>query len=196
VTYTSNPGAPAYPPPPGVGYPPPPPPAQGSKVAASWTGVVMAIGALLAAIGAFLPYEKIVVFLSGRAIGTVRFTGIGSITKTGHPSLPPLKAGNSGKIVLVLGILLLVAAVLILAKMGRIWVGIVSLVMALFAVIMSFASFAAPKSDSKDLNALAADGYSTHGLVKVGVELSVAGAIITAVAALLAIIVRRRRTAR
>jgi hypothetical protein len=178
----------------GPGYPPPPA-AQGPKVAASWTGAVMAIGALLAAIGAFLPYEKIVVFLNDRAVGTVRFTGIGSITKTGHPGLPPLEAGNSGKIVLVLGILLLLAAILIVANKGRVWLGIVSLLMAGFAVIMSLASFAAPKSDSKDLNALAADGYTTHGLVKVGVELSVAGAIITAVAALLAICIRRRKTA-
>jgi hypothetical protein len=182
--------APAAQPPAGAGYAAP---ATAPKVSVGWTGILMALGALVAVVGTFLPYEKLVAFLNGSVYGTASFTGLGAQSDTGKP-LASFTAGSAGKIVLALGVLLLVMAALILAKKGRLWVSIVSLVMAAFALIMALASLGAPKSDAKDLDAKAAAAFSVHGLTKMGVGITVAGAGVAVLGAILALCLRRRST--
>lgn len=175
-------------------YAPPPAGPAGPKVSATWTGVLMALGAIVAIVGTFLPYEKIILFQNGSAISTFTFSGVGAKSSTGQP-ISGLTPGNAGKIVLVLSVLLLVAGLLVLAKKGRLWLAIVSLVFAAFALVMCLASLAAPKSDAKDLNASADPGYSANALNKLGIDVATAGVAIALLAVVLALFVRRRRNA-
>lgn len=173
--------------------PPAPAPALAPKIAATWTGLLMALGGVAAVVGTFLPYEKFIVLITGKAVGTETFTGVGMHSTTGQPGLPPLHAANAGKIVLVLGAVLVVAAVLVIANRGRLWVGIVSLLMSAFAVIMCAASLSAPKSDAKTLNNLVASpDITVHVFARIGVDIAIAGAGVAVLAAILAICVRRR----
>jgi hypothetical protein len=172
-----------------------PAPASAAKVTVSWVGVLMALGAIITVVGTFLPFEKIIVFINGSTAGTSTFNGLGSETVAGDPHLTGLKAGNAGMIILVMGVLVLVAAALVLAKKGRLWVGILSLIFSAVAVVMCLASLAAPKSDAKDLNAAAPSGFLVHVLGKIGVEVTLVGAAVALIAAVLALAARRPKAA-
>jgi hypothetical protein len=173
---------------------PPLAPPAGPKVAPTWIGVLLALGAVLAVVGTFLPYEKFRVLVSGHSAGTYTFTGVGTHSKTGHPGLGFVHAGNAGRIVLVMGVVLLLAAALVLAKKGRLWLGIISLLLAAVALVMGLASMAAPKTDAKNLNHLATGPVHVLAANQVGVTVAVAGAAVALLASLLAICVRRRHT--
>ena len=177
----------------GPGYAPPAR-AAGPKVAVNWVGILMALGALVAVVGTFLPFSKFVVFQDGSTVGSTSFTGLGSMSKTGNGGLTGVSAANGGKVILVLGVLLLIAAALILARKGRLWVGIVSLVLSAFALIMCVAGLSAAKNDGKTLNASAPDGLTVHGLTKMGVDVCLIAAVILVVASVLALVLRRRAT--
>jgi hypothetical protein len=169
------------------GYAPPAP--QGPKVSASWIGMLMAIGAVVTAIGAFLPFEKIVLFDQGSVAATFAFTGLGSETVTGQ-SISGLKAGNAGKIMMVVAVLVFVLAILVLMKKARLWVGIVATVAAAFGLIMGLASLAAVSSDQKDLRAA---GYEANVLLKMGATIATVGVGVMLLAAILALCLRRRQ---
>ncbi|GAB2486039.1 hypothetical protein [Jatrophihabitans fulvus] len=181
MTATSDPAASAYPGP-QVGGPPPPPAHTGPKVAATWTGILLALGGLAAAIGAFLPYEKI----SDGEGATYQFTGLGSEKVTGGVDADLLTPGNAGKVVLVAGIVALVLGLLVLARKGRIWVGIVAVVVGAIGALLAFASLGAPKNDADKL------GEGLTGSVGIGAVLGTIGMVVALVAGILAIVVRRR----
>ena len=153
---------------------------------------MLALGALVAVIGTFLPFSKFVVFQDGSTVGSTAFTGLGSMSKTGNGGLTGVSAASGGKVILVLGVLLLIAAALILAKKGRLWVGIVSVVLSTVLLIICVAGLSAAKNDGKTLNASAPDGITVHGLTKMGVDICLVGAVILVVAAVLALVLRRR----
>lgn len=168
--------------------------AAGPKVAPRWIGALMALGGIVAVIGTFLPFEKIVVFGQGRVLATATFTGVGSRTSTGAP-ISGLDAGKAGVVILVLAALAVVGGLLVLARKGRLWVGIGSLLLTLAAMALCLAVFAAPSSDQKDLNAQAQPGFVAHALGKLGADVTAVGVGVALVAALLAICVRRRNSA-
>jgi hypothetical protein len=163
------------------------------RVATAWSGVLLAVGAVLAAVGAVLPYEEFVVLVHRHAVGTMTFTGLGTRSHTGRPGLGFVHAGNAGKVVLLLSVLLLGCAAAILAKRGRLWLGIVIALLSALTVIMALASVAAPKSDATTLNQLATASVTVHALGRVGADIALAGAMVAVAAAGLAISVRRRR---
>jgi hypothetical protein len=174
--------------------PPPQPPVVGRKVSAPWTGALLALGALAAAISTFLPFEKIIVFHGGTPFATLTFTGLGSKTATGA-QITGLKAGNGGLILLVASIVVLVCAVVVVAGKGRLWASIVGLVAGLIGGILAIGTFGAAHDDQKKLNATAAPGWMAHALTKIGADIAVAGFGVVVVAAILALCVRRRRAA-
>src|SRR4051794_2980325 len=78
-----------------------PPPPDGKKVSVPWTGALMALGAIIAAVGSFLPFEKLVFFQSGSALSAYKFSGLGAESHTGRAVGIDFTAGNAGKIILV-----------------------------------------------------------------------------------------------
>ncbi len=164
------------------------------KVTASWVGFLMIAGGLATAVGSFLPFEKIVAFADGGVYGTYQVTGIGSSTTTGNP-VGNFTAGAGGKILLAAGLAVLVLGALVVKGAGRLWIGIVSLLASLVALLVGIGAFSGTKSDQKDLNAAAPDGLSFHALSKVGETVAATGAGIAVLACVLALVVRRRRSA-
>jgi hypothetical protein len=175
-------------------YPPQTAPVSGPKVSAQWTGALMALGALVAAVGTFLPFEKIVAFQGSAARATATFTGLGSKSTTGLP-IPGLKAGNGGMIILIASVVALVCGLVVLANHGRVWVRIVGLLAVAVAGVLCMATFSAAHDDQKKLNATAAPGWSAHALVKLGVDVAAVGLGVAVVGAILAFFVRHRRAA-
>jgi hypothetical protein len=163
------------------------------KISVVWTGALLALGAIATIVGTVLKFEKIIIFHNGTPIETLTYSGVGSRTVTGVQALTPPAFGGSGKVVLGLGVLLLIAAILILVRRGRLWVAIVSTVLALVAVGLAAASFAAPKNDAKDLNKTAPAGFVIHAFNRIGVDIATVGAGIAVLAAILALILRRRQ---
>jgi hypothetical protein len=164
------------------------------KVTAPWVGFLMIAGGLVTAVGSFLPFEKIVAFAEGGVYGTYQVTGIGSSTTTGD-AIGNFTAGTGGKILLAAGLAVLVLGVLVVKGIGRLWIGIVSLIGSLVALLVGVSSLSGPKSDQKDLNATAPDGVYFHALGKVGETVATTGAVIAVLAGILALVVRRRRSA-
>lgn len=172
----------------------PPQPTVGRKVSAPWTGALLALGAIAAAVATFLPFEKIIVFRGAAVAATVTFTGTGSKSATGLP-INGLKAGNGGMIILVASVVALVCGLVVLLGKGRLWAGIVGLIAVAAAGVLTLATFGAAHDDQKKLNAHAIAGVSAHALTKFGPVLAAVGLGVAALGALLAIIVRRRRAA-
>jgi hypothetical protein len=171
----------------------PPAPVLAPKVTAPWVGFLMIAGALVTAVGTFLPFEKVVAFTEDGVYGTFQATGFGSSTTTGHPL--GVTAGNGGKLLLGLAILVLVLGALVVKYRGRLWVGIVGLVVSLAALLLGVGALAAPKSDQKDFQAQAGDALTVHALGKLGAPISTVGAALAAIACIVALIARRRRSA-
>jgi hypothetical protein len=172
----------------------PAPTPAGRKVSTPWTGALMALGALVAAISTFLPFEKIVIFRQGVPAATATFTGLGSKSTTGLP-INGLKPGNGGMIILAAAIVALVCAVVVLAGKGRLWASIVGLVAAAIGGVLALATFGAAHDDQKQLNAGRHPGLLAHALTKFGADLAAIGLGVAVVGAILAICVRRRRSA-
>jgi hypothetical protein len=171
-----------------------PAPAAGRKVSAPWTGALVALGALVAAVGTFLPFEKIVAFHGQSAVATATFTGLGSKSTTGLP-INGLKAGNGGMIILVASVVAVVCGLIMVANHGRLWARIVGLVALVVAGVLCMATFGAASDDQKKLNASADPGWSAHALVKLGVDIAAVGLGVAVVGAILAFFVRRSRAA-
>lgn len=166
----------------------------GPKVSAPWTGALMALGALVAAVGTFLPFEKIVAFHGHAAVATATFTGLGSKSTTGLP-INGLKAGNGGMIILVASIVGVICGLVVLANHGRVWARIVGLLAIVVAGTLCLATFGAATDDQDKLNASAQPGWSAHALVKLGVDVAAIGLGVALLGAILALFVRRRRSA-
>lgn len=166
----------------------------GPKVSAPWTGALMALGALVGAVGTFLPFEKIVVFHGHAAVATASFTGLGSKSTTGLP-ITGLTAGNGGMIILGASIVAMVCGLVVLANHGRVWARIVGLIAVLVAGALSLATFGAAGDDQKKLNASADPGWSAHALVRLGVDVAAIGLGVALLGAILALFLRRRRAA-
>lgn len=162
------------------------------KVSASWTGALMALGSIVAAVATFFPFEKLVFFVNQHTYSVYEFTGQGSIKHTGHSLDLPFTAGNGGKIIAGAAVLVLAMAGLVLRNNGRVWVRIVALLGALAMLGMSLAYLAAPKSDAKDLNAVSHDIW-IKGLVQLGAIVAIAGAALATLGCLAALFVRRHR---
>jgi len=166
----------------------------GPKVSAPWTGALMALGALVAAVGTFLPFEKIVAFRGHAAVATATFTGLGSKSTTGLP-ITGLKAGNGGMIILAGSFVAVVCGLVVLANHGRVWARVVGLLAVLVAGALCLATFGAANDDQKKLTAAAAPGWSAHALVKLGVDVAAIGLGVALLGAILALFVRHRRAA-
>lgn len=177
-------GAPAY---------PPPQQPVGTKVSAPWTGALLALGALAGAIATFLPFEKIIAFHGGRALGTVTFTGFGSKSTTGIGARLPVAAANGGKIILAAAIVALICGVVIAAGKGRLWASIIGLIAAIVGGLLAVVEFSAAKDDQKTLSKGLPQGYSVHAIIKLGVDIAAIGLGVAVLAAILALCVRRRR---
>jgi hypothetical protein len=181
-------------PPPVAGFPPPG--AAGAKLSATWTGALLVIGAIVAGVGSFLPWEKIVIFIGGKLFGTLTLTGTGSISTTGNAQIRQLvpEPGTGGKVVIALAALLLIGGLLILAQKGRLWVSILGLVLAAVVVIVGIANLGSVSDDQKTLartfGADNPDGVG-HALSKMGIDIVIIGGGVAVVAALLAICLRR-----
>jgi hypothetical protein len=141
-------------------------PAARESVSPRWTGGLLAVGALITAVGTFLPFEKIIAFHHAVPVATVTFTGVGAKSATGLP-ISGLEAGNGGKLILGLAVLCAGALVLAIATLG------------------------APAGDAKTLNASTESGWAAHALARTGCHLVTAGAGVALVAALLAVGLRR-----
>jgi hypothetical protein len=154
----------------------------------------MGLGALAAAVSTFLPFEKIIIFHHTAAMATATFTGLGSKSATGV-AINGLKPGNGGMIILVSAIVAIVCAVVVLAGKGRLWAGIVGLVAALVGGALAIATFGAAHDDQKKLNTGAQPGWLARAITKLGPDIAAIGLGLALVGAILAICVRRRRSA-
>lgn len=174
-------------PPPGAqgSMPPPPHAVQGPKVSATWTGILLALGALVAAVGTFLKFETISVDTNSYS-----FTGIGSESVTGQFTAEAFTPGNAGKTIIVLSIVALVLGLLIAARKGRLWVSIVALVASAIGLILGIAAVGAAKSDADKFTTQA--GVDVTGKVEIGAILAAAGMGVALVASILALVIRRR----
>lgn len=180
---------------PGVqAYPQQPPQSLGRKVSAPWTGALLALGALAGAIATFLPFEKIIVFRAGIPFSTTTFNGIGSRSDTGKQVLN-LSAANGGKIILGAAVVGLLCGLVIVAGKGRLWASIIGLIAVIVGGALAAVGFSAVKDDQKTLNKGAPQGWLVHAITKVGVDVASIGLGVAAVAAILAICIRRRRAA-
>src|SRR4051812_48441479 len=107
---------PAYPAP--TGAPVAPAGDQAPKLSVSWTGILLALGAIVAAIGTFLPFEKLVVRGDGKLLGTYQLSGIGSEKVTGSVTADLFSPGGAGKAVLGMAVVVLILGIIILAGKG------------------------------------------------------------------------------
>ncbi|SHG01516.1 hypothetical protein SAMN05443575_1132 [Jatrophihabitans endophyticus] len=180
-------------------YPPAPtgeygaPAAQGPKVSVTWTDALLVLGALVAAVGSFLPFEKLT--YHG---GSYSVTGFGSASTSGSKEIAQgyttdlLTPGHGGVIVLVGALVVLLAGLLVLAGKGRLWVSIVSLVVSVVAGFIALVALGVPASDAKDLNNLR-DDFDVSGSVQIGAVLCAIGMIVALAFSIVALCVRRRR---
>jgi hypothetical protein len=102
MTGPTPPGGPGYrPAPPGYGYPPQQKPV---RVSTMWTGALLTLGGLAAAVGSLL-------------------TWVHAVVAGGGPStdFSAISGDRGGKVTVVFGALLLIGGLLILVKQGRIW---------------------------------------------------------------------------
>jgi hypothetical protein len=115
-----------YPPPPGYpgrppyGYPAPlalPRVVPQVRVAPPWTGAVIALGGLLAALGSGMTWARYV--LDGSTVYTVAGTD----------------GARGGKSTTVLGVALIAVGIVVLARQGRLWIAALATVVAGFAVV-------------------------------------------------------------
>ncbi len=170
------------------------PPSAGRKVAAPWTGALLALGALAGAIATFLPFEKVIVFRAGTPISTTTFTGFGSRSDTGQHVLN-VTAANGGKIILALAIVGLLCGLVIVAGKGRLWASILGLIAVIIGGFLAVVGFSAVKDDQKTLNKEAPQGWLVHAIAKIGVDVASIGLGVAVIGAILAICIRRRRAA-
>lgn len=175
--------APSYGPP---GAAPPPPVVQGPKVSATWTGILLALGGIVAAIGTFLKFETISV-----DDNSYSFTGIGSESVTGQFNADAFTPGNAGKTILALGVVALVLGLLVAARKGRLWVSIVALVASAIGLILGLAAVGAAKSDADKFTTQA--GVDVTGKVEIGAILGAVGMGVALVASILALVIRKRQ---
>jgi hypothetical protein len=168
---------PGYGPPPG--YPPPPqaysqygypmPGAAGPRVSAPWTGAVIAIAGLVAAIGSFMTWAKAVSDLGGGASLSIAGTD----------------GQRDGKITVVLGALVLAVGIVILVKQGRLWASIVGIVLSSICGLVALADIGDITDKSKKLAGIG------HIDVGVGLVLVLIASVVALGASIVAISVRR-----
>jgi len=172
--------------PPGYGYPPPPPPmaAAAPRVSVLWAGALMVLGGAALAVGAFLDWAKVTYL--GRHVS---ITGLGSLSgdEEFKRAIDPSKV-TDGKVTLTLGILLIIGGIIILARQGRIWVGIVGTVLAAICLIIALADFG-QASDVNDKYKVTAPG--AHLSTEAGLTITLLGAIVALAFSIVAICVRR-----
>jgi hypothetical protein len=181
--YPQYPAQPGYPPPayPAPGYPPPgyppaywPPPYGYSpgpaptRFSVPWTGVALAVGALMAIVGSFLTWVHLTI-----GAETIDYAGTGG--------------GRDGKITVVFGALLLAGAVLIIIGLGRIWVGITATVLSGILVLVALADIGDVSNRNDRLAGL---GHVEAGF---GLVLVLLGALVALAFAIVATCVRRAK---
>ncbi len=139
----------------GYGYPVPG--SGASRVSVVWTGFVLAVAGLAAAIGSFMTWAKAVADFDGSSA-----------------SIAGTDGQRDGKITVVLGAMLLIIGILIAVKQGRLWAGIVGIVLSVICAFVALADIGDISDKSKKLKGL--------GHIDVG-----AGLVIVLIAALVAL---------
>jgi hypothetical protein len=134
----------------------------------AWTGWVLAIAGLVTAVGSFLTWAKAVVAFNG-ASQTIAGTD----------------GDRDGKITVVVGVALLILGILIVIKQGRLWVGIVGIVL---SVIGTFVALADIGDISDTSNKLSGFGHIDVG---VGLVLVLIASLVALAASIVAVCVRR-----
>lgn len=142
----------------------------------------MLLGGAALAIASFLDWVKIT--YQGRYLS---ITGLGSLSgdEQFKQAVDPSKV-TDGKVTLALGILLIIGGVIIVARQGRIWVGIVGTVLAAICMIIALADF----GQISDVN----DRFTVEGLhasAQAGLVIALLGAIVALAFSIVAICVRR-----
>lgn len=182
-----QPPQPYGPPPPGYGYPPPPPvAAKAVRVSVLWTGALMLLGAAAVAIGSFLNWATVT--YQGRHLS---ITGLGSLSgdEEFKQAVDPSKV-TDGKVTLTLAILLIIGGIIILARQGRIWVGIVGTVLAAICLIIALSEYG-QASDVNDQYRVTAPG--AHLSTEPGLAITLVGAMVALAFSIVAICVRRAK---
>lgn len=155
-----------YPTPPGYGYPAPG--GGAPRVSVLWTGALLAVAGLAVAIGSFLTWAKAV----------VNGTGV-SATVAGTDGQ------RDGKITVVVGALLLILGILIVVKQGRLWVGIVGIVLSAIGTFVALADIGDISDKSKQLSGLG------HIDVGVGLIIVLIASLVALAVSIVALCVRR-----
>jgi hypothetical protein len=158
----------------------------GARVSVLWTGALMLIGGAMLVLGSFLDWAK--VSFGGRHLS---ITGLGSLSgdEAFKQAVDPSKV-TDGKVTLTFGILLGIGAIIILAKQGRIWVGIVGTVLSAISLIIALADVG-QASDTNDKYRAA--GLAAHLAVQIGLVITLVGSIVALAFSIVAICVRRRQ---
>jgi hypothetical protein len=146
----------------------------------------MLLGGAILAVGSFLDWAKVT--LAGRHVS---ITGLGSLSGDAQYKqfVSPSKV-TDGKVTLTFGILLLVGAVIILARQGRVWVGIVGTVLSAICLVIGLADI----GQASNVN----DTYRAHNTpahlsVQIGLVLTLVGAVVALAFSIVAICVRRQK---
>jgi hypothetical protein len=132
------------------------------RVSLLWTGWVLILTGLLVAIGSFMTWAT--VYEDGVEIGSFAGTD----------------GNRDGKITAVLGALILALGVVIVAKQGRLWVGIVGIVLAAFGAITALADIGDISNTSRAFGGLARLDVGPGLIVVLVASLAALGVAITA----------------
>jgi hypothetical protein len=152
---------PAYTP---YGYPQPSP--RGARVSPPWTGAVLAGAGLVAGIGSFLTWARIVVAGANQDIAGT-------------------DGQRDGKITVVLGAVLLAVGIVILVKQGRLWTSIVGIVLSAICALVALADIGDISDKSATIKPFG------HIDVGVGLVLVLVAALVGLGASIVAISIRR-----
>jgi hypothetical protein len=145
-------------------------------VAASWTGIVVLVGAALALIGNGLPWVKAgdswSVTEAGYSTSTTDGTLILVLTEPGYSTF-------DGKLILVLAWLAAVSGILMIVRLGRLWLPIVGLLGGGLLLLIAVA------------NTVEVSTYEVDVHVGAGLWVCVAGGLVLLVGHLLGLVVRK-----
>lgn len=159
-----------------------PPRPRGAKRSAAWTGLLLLLGGLATVGGCFLPFEKI----SGR-VGSYSVTGLRSETTTGLITPDMVDAGYGGWVLLVCAVVLVLLGLRIMSGHGQLLGAIVGVVISGAALALAYVVLHSPDRHADEL------GPTTTDVLGPGIQLATAGCALAFVAAVLALLVRRRR---
>lgn len=142
----------------------------------------MLLGGAALAIGSFLEWVKITYL--GRYLS---ITGLGSLSgdEQFKQTVPPSKV-TDGNVTLTLGVLLAIGGIIIVARQGRIWVGIVGTVLSAICLIVALADFGQISNVNDQFGA-----QGLHASAQAGLVISLLGAIVALAFSIVAICVRR-----